>query len=755
MVPEKLDGELPGNLEKFYVWGIKALIFAIPILPLYISFSMMFPFITGKNFAFRILVEIAAVLWLGLAVLSRQYRLRNSIMLLTVLAFTFIAGLADLSGVNSYNSFWSSYGRMEGFLTVLHLCFYFVIIKSVLRTRKDWMIFLNIFVIAGILISSFALYQKTGEVEVYRVASLIGEPAFLASYLLLVVFMGLILTFNTQKPLLRYIYSLSVVLNFIAIYFSATRAVILSVVIGIILFSLLYIFLIKQNTPEKKLFKKLSLIVFSGALILSVALWTFKDADFIRENRVFSRFATMSSDPAVTFRLAIWEIAWEGIKERPVLGWGQENFIIVYAKYFNPELYALNIWADRAHNIVLDWLINAGFLGLFFYLSIFVAVFYTLRSAFKNKLISGAETAIISTAIIVYFFQNLFTFDSINTYIIFFALLAYVDNLSALPACSTSRRPVGRAVTVTLLALVIFSSTGYFVNYKPMKESQLLHRIIVSLPEYRSFSTALDDFNRALAYKTFGDTDVRTQMVVVSKEILGSKRFTDEGALKFIQATSVEMEKQVAANPDNLEYLNLLVNLFNDIAKYEPSFIEKTEIYIKECLRLSPDYQWVYFALADNFFIKKDYDNVFLSVKRAVALDPNNDMSQLKLALAAIVASREEAVISAFERIKEIRSSKDKNVATGKKPAFSVKELLSLADTSVGAENFKLALRFYKEIIAVSPEEAQYHLEIAEVYLRLGDKVNAIKEAKKAAEINPSKYSETVEDFINGIDTPR
>lgn len=768
------------KLEKFYIWGIKTLIFAIPILPLYVSTSMMFPFITGKNFAFRILVEIAAVLWLGLTVLSKEYRLRNSIMLLAVLAFTFIVGLADILGVNPYNSLWSSYERMDGYLTILHLCLYFMIIKSVFITRKDWMIFLNIFVIVGALVSSVALYQQFEEAEVFRVSSTIGSPAFLASYLLLVVFIGLILIFNTKKLLLRYIYLLPVVLNSIAIYLTATRGVILSMVIGIMLFSLIYIF-VKQDTPKKRLFKKVALLVFVGAIILSVAFWTFRDTDLIQQNRVFSRFTTMFSDPSVTFRLIIWEMAWEGIKESPVLGWGQENFMIVYTKYFKPELYGIDIWADRAHNIVLDWLINAGFSGLFFYLSIFGAVFYSLWSALQSKLISKAETITITIALIVYFFQNLFVFDTISTYIIFFALLAYVDsfknraegiedyrveNFSASaasgdrgekikPTCSTSLRPVGRAVTATLLVLVVFSFTAYFIHYKPIRESQMLHRIVDSSSDYTSYSTYLDDFKRALAYQTFGDTDVRAQMAVVSKEILRSKRFTDESALKFIQATSTEMEKQVAANPNNIEYLSLLVNLFNDIAKYEPSFIEKAEIYIKECLRLSPDYQWVYFALANNFLIKKDYDNVFLSVKRAVALDPGKDEPQFKLALVAILTSHESTANKALEKVKEIRSAKDKNVATGKKPVFSVKELLSLVDTSAGAENFKLSLRFYKKIIAVLPEEAQYHLEIAKVYLRLGDKANAIREAKKAAEIDPSNYFRAVEDFINSIDEPR
>src|SRR4030067_1294647 len=148
------------RIENFYLWSIKILILLISFLPLYVSSSMVFPYITGKNFAFRILVEFAAVLWLGLTILSKEYYPRNSTILLVVLIFIFVVGLADLFGINPYNSFWSNYERMEGYINILHLALYFLIIKSVFRTRKDWMIFFNLLVIVGLLVSIYALFQR-------------------------------------------------------------------------------------------------------------------------------------------------------------------------------------------------------------------------------------------------------------------------------------------------------------------------------------------------------------------------------------------------------------------------------------------------------------------------------------------------------------------------------------------------------------------------------------------------------------------
>ena len=75
------------RIDNFLVWGIKGAVFLIPCLPLYVTPSMAFPYITGKNFAFRILVEFAAALWLGLIASNKEYRLRNSAITISILIF--------------------------------------------------------------------------------------------------------------------------------------------------------------------------------------------------------------------------------------------------------------------------------------------------------------------------------------------------------------------------------------------------------------------------------------------------------------------------------------------------------------------------------------------------------------------------------------------------------------------------------------------------------------------------------------------
>ena len=58
-------------------------------------------------------------------------------------------------------------------------------------------------------------------------------------------------------------------------------------------------------------------------------------------------------------------MAFEGVKERPILGWGQSNYNYVFNKYYRPELLEGEAWFDRVHNIVMDWLIAGGIIGAY------------------------------------------------------------------------------------------------------------------------------------------------------------------------------------------------------------------------------------------------------------------------------------------------------------------------------------------------------------------------------------------------------
>src|SRR3989339_1829949 len=179
------------QLKNYYLWAIKALIFVIPFLSLWIATSMYFPYITGRNFVFRILVELAIVLWVGLAVLNKEFRPKMRGMQIAVLVLLAVTLLADIFGVNPKLSFWSRFERMDGFLNLIHLAAYFFILASVFK-KEEWFWFFNIFTGVALTESIYSFWQKLGRLPSiqggFRVEGTIGNPAYLAALLVLAIF---------------------------------------------------------------------------------------------------------------------------------------------------------------------------------------------------------------------------------------------------------------------------------------------------------------------------------------------------------------------------------------------------------------------------------------------------------------------------------------------------------------------------------------------------------------------------------------
>ncbi len=143
-------------------------------------------------------------------------------------------------------------------------------------------------------------------------------------------------------------------------------------------------------------------------------------------------------------------------------------------------------------------------------------------------------------------------------------------------------------------------------------------------------------------------------MESISKNyILTYELFSEEGALEFLEATVNEMEKGILENYYNLEYSNkgdricIIKLLFMSLHLFL-----KLNHLLRRCMNINPRYEWLNYALADIYKLKKEYKKMFEIAKNMAALDPHNDQKQLKLALAAISMKKEDIVKNALEEIR-------------------------------------------------------------------------------------------------------
>lgn len=573
---------------------IKGSLFTIPFLVFYVAWNLPFPFITGRNFLFRVLVELSLTCWLGLAALRKRYlpSLRNP-LLWAVGGFLLISGLADLLGANPYRSFWSNYERMEGYLSLVHVGALFVILASIFD-EKDWKTLWTLFLITGVISTLYAVSTRFGVLQVFpgqslsRLEGTIGNAVLLATYLLLTGGIGLVLCCAAESSSMRLVYGIAAMLQLMAIYVTGSRSAILALLSGVMLFCLLYSLLGEQRSYRRLALALLIVLSLLPIVYLSVrsrdVVQPAADSPAVQVDPIFARpLNPLTSKDMLGTRLRLWTVSWKGFLERPLLGWGQENIPVVgtkYAQEIDPELFVQNgdkWWHDRAHSIIFDWLTNAGILGLLSYLSLFGCAFYLLWRLNTQHTLALRESVILCVLLVSYFVHNLFQFDFLMSYVIFFALLAYIGrrwSYAEFPVGEIGARagrsrisridqlPIAKSCGILFGASIAFVAVTYMANVRPYLQARTMGTI-AELSETGNLDLVIAHFDHALSYHTFGDTDTLLMISALVETIVHDGRQAQAVKARIVQYALQEYEKEVKANPSDLRVPRYLTTLYN------------------------------------------------------------------------------------------------------------------------------------------------------------------------------------------------
>lgn len=725
------------NFEKISLWIVKIGLWLIPILPLYISSSMLFPFITGKNFTFRIVVEIIFALWVGLAVLRSEYRVRLTPLFKAVTFFIAIVFLADLFSLNPWRAFFANYERMEGFMMLGHLYLYFIMLSSVFRDRRDWLTFFHVTLAASIIVSFVALLQKFGyRVSLqggFRVDSTIGNPTYLASYLVFHVWLlAMLLRRFWMKWWLRILYTAALLFELLIIYYTATRGAVLALlVVSFILVVALFFFWPKVFPAHSRL-RPWALIVPLALVLVPLTFWQFRHASLVRSSPVLSRLTQMSfQERTIQSRFLIWGMAYKAALERPILGWGQENFYLVFQKYFNPGLHAQEPWFDRSHNIFFDWLVHTGFLGLAAYLAVLGAAFWTLISGIRKNIIPVWEGLILFSLFLAHFLQNFFVFDNLNTYLLFFAFLGYAqyigipleNQVAGKVRGSPSLRFKARAATLAFLAAFLFF--GYFLHWKSIQESRSLTRAL-SLAQFKApMDQVMGAFEKALSYRTFGDTEVREQIANFARSVPSNDRFTLQEKTRFVDFAAQELKKEISGPAKDIKHLLFLAAVLNQAQSLNPQYGLEAEKILQEAIQISPTKQIIYFELAQLYLSQRKVDQTIETLRKAWYLDKNFQNAGLNLWLVGLLAKRSDVVAEAREviKIKEIGNSES---------------LLKLGSIYQEQGDLETALEIAERLVETVPDGAHHRATYGSLLVHFGRKEEGIKQLQEALRLDPN-----------------
>jgi tetratricopeptide (TPR) repeat protein len=543
------------------------------------------------------------------------------------------------------------------------------------------------------------------------------------------------------------LYGTALFLQLFMLYYTATRGAQLGFVGGIFLAAAIIVGAgaygyVRQKdmsafVPKRILYASAGIL---AAVVLFIGVFVaVKDTAFVQESPVLSRFADMSlSGGTVASRLTIWGMAWEGVKERPVLGYGQGNFIYVFSKHYNAaEMYAQEPWFDRTHNIVFDWLIAGGFVGLLAYVSIFLAALYLLwispggRAAFDVT-----ERAILTGLLGAYTAHNLTVFDNIVSYILFFTILAFIHqrataNASPLFAAKFSKE-IPEKTGQTILAPVAIVATlaiVFLTNYSGIASAQTLLKSLV--PQPAGPEATLELFRKALSYNTVGRQEVVEQLTQRAIGAARSNEVSEDTKQDFTTLAQESLEEQIARDPENARIRLFASGFYNRIGNREKALEHALKAY-----ELSPTKQHVLFQLGEVYLNTGETDKALEIFRQAYEAAPEFDEARKLYAFAANYAGNfelsdrllmEEYHTTAINEERFIRAYSD-------------------------AKRYDVLEQIFTARIAENPDDMQARVSLAATYHELGNDARAI-EVLEAAVAQKPDFKEQGEKFIEDIRT--
>jgi O-antigen ligase/tetratricopeptide (TPR) repeat protein len=713
-------------------------LFAIPFVTLYVENDYFFPFITGKNFAFRIIVEVVFALWVLLALLDRRYRPRFSWITAAFGALIAVMFASSAFAIHPATSFFSNFERMDGFITLVHVFLLTLVMGSVFTEKRHWRYFIYTTLTVAFFVALHGLAQFAGVIDGYRgrIDGRLGNAAYMAIYMLFHIFLAFWMFVESRSVGVRLLMTGLAAMFIFTLVETGTRGTTLGLFAGIgVMVTYVAIFGAQFAQFRKYAIGALVfLVVAFGALSLA------RDSAFVTENPNLARIASVTSPERVLqeleIRFVIWGMALEGVQERPLLGWGQGNFNYVFNQYYQPELYGQEQWFDRVHNIVLDWLIAGGVLGFLAYASIFVAALYYLvwrpwRT--KDESFTVLERGVILGILAGYVTHNLVVFDNIVSYIFFAVVLAVIVSRVGKPIAALENARIDERLVTQFaapLALVVVVFAIYTLHVPSMQAAADI------IDSYRSQSPQdqLAAYKRALSRDSFGQQEVVEQLAQQAMNIARTPSVPENIRTEFVTLAETELLAFVETKPGDARLHVFLGSFYRSINQ-----LDKAAEHMAIARELSPlkqaiiAQQGIIELTRGNNAAARDY------FKEAFLLDERN-MEAREYYAAALFLNREPEAARALvidDAVKARFASSD----------FLVNAVHGSGDLPFLAELF--ALR-----IEADQQNAQNWASLAFVHFQLGNRDQALATLKEGGEKIPS-FAPTARCIAGNIESGR
>ena len=458
-----------------------------------------------------------------------------------------------------------------------------------------------------------------------RIFSTLGQPNWLASYLVLALPIAIYKVISTKNNP-RYIYLLSTVLIFLALVLTNSLSGILGAAVALFL---LLVFLGKKYILNNLK----TIIILAITLTLIALIFSSKLTSRIKDTLTAAKASPAASQQkqqtqavqsptsggtdSGQIRLIVWKGALDVFKKWPILGAGPETFVNTYY-LFRPTTHnqttEWKFFYNKAHNEFLNYLANTGALGFTTYIALIISIlFFLLKS--RDRLLFAIASALIGYQTTIFF-----GFSTVATAATF-TVLSASGIIMHQNKTKTYKLKFLTSKSFSLAAVILIFITGLYVltfvlrfyfaavfekraqSLSPLQGLVTYRNAITIHPTQNPYLLSDFAYNSALQISKLENED--------NKEIL---------------AREVESSAKTALNiaPNNYITTQRIAKAYLLLLNFSPNYKDEALSLGKKLTLLAPTFPDSYNTLGKIQITAGEYENGQETLQKALFLKPDN-----------------------------------------------------------------------------------------------------------------------------------
>ncbi|MFA5933542.1 MAG: O-antigen ligase family protein [Microgenomates group bacterium] len=663
--------------QKILTYSFYILFFFTPLFWTPYNFEL---FEYNKMMLVYLLTTLVSTVWVWEMIKRKSLILKSTPLDIPILLFLGANILSTVFSIDPHVSWWGYYSRSNGGLLsiISYTVLYYALVSNFSST--DAIKFLKAAVFGGVIVALYAIPEHFGvspscvilnqqltdacwvqDVQA-RVFATLGQPNWLAAYLAMLIFPALyFLLTNTKKSFLS-LYSLILILFYMAFTFTYSRGATLGLLGGLVVFCYFQLspYFNQFVTRFKNFdfsFKKIKLNSFIYILI-SFVIINILFGSALTSFKLLSKFAPpprgglITQAPVVTgtqlenggtesgvIRLIVWKGAIQIFLHNPILGTGVETFAYSYYNFRPVEHNLVSEWDflyNKAHNEFLNYLANTGAVGFLAYLGLILTFIYW---SVKKIIFSKSDKLIlivILASIISYHIQDFFGFSVVIVAVFFylFPAIAFITTdstkpfvfpkkLSPLPLIFHPLLYKKRTYTnIAQIAIIIISgltivtllrfywADTYFASGNNANEAGNPGRAYNQLTQAVALNPGEPYYLSEISYAA-----AASAVAIQEEDATISARLKDEAI--------ADTEKVLTISPKNVSFYRTAIRTYYLISTIDPSYKEKTLQVLNTTISLAPTDAKLIYNKAIILGQNENNKEAILNLEKAVALKPN------------------------------------------------------------------------------------------------------------------------------------